>query len=226
MIRTAYCGPSPPQRDYADTMAHTDQNSIRLFKNPAMESLTHVHPIVPLLVWAPVALFLLWRSVIVKQLNPGMLLLVAIAGLLVWTLMEYLLHRFVFHYPARGRIGKWLVFLFHGVHHDAPQDPTRLVMPPAGAIIIMAMLWGLFSLLIPSPWLEPFVAFFIIGYLCYDYIHYATHHFGMKSGVFRFLKRYHMLHHYASTNTRYGVSSPLWDIVFGTYASCNSPRNQ
>ncbi len=165
-------------------MTGNNPTSIRLFKNPVLESLTHVHPIVPLLVWSPLIAWLIWRSLTVHQLGLGALLLVALAGLLLWTLVEYSLHRFLFHFPAKHALGKWLVFLFHGVHHDAPQDQTRLVMPPAGAILIMAMLWPLFRVLIPDPWCEGVVAFFLTGYLCYDYIHYATHHFRMDSPLF------------------------------------------
>ena len=72
-------------------------------------------------------------------------------GLFVWTLTEYCLHRFVFHYPAQGRIGKYLVFMFHGVHHAAPRDKTRLVMPPAGGVILMAVLYQIFRLAVPAP---------------------------------------------------------------------------
>jgi sterol desaturase/sphingolipid hydroxylase (fatty acid hydroxylase superfamily) len=133
-----------------------------------------------------------------------------------WTLTEYCLHRFVFHYPARSGLGKRFVYLFHGNHHDDPRDKTRLVMPPAGAIPIMAALFFLFGLVIPAPWIEPFGAFFIVGYLIYDYIHYATHHFPMKNPVAKYLRRYHLKHHYSGEPGRYGVSSPLWDIVFGT----------
>jgi sterol desaturase/sphingolipid hydroxylase (fatty acid hydroxylase superfamily) len=89
-------------------------------------------------------------------------------------------------------------------------------MPPAGAIPIMAALFFLFGLVIPAPWVEPFGAFFIVGYLIYDYIHYATHHFSMKNPVAKYLRRYHLKHHYSGETGRYGVSSPLWDIVFGT----------
>jgi sterol desaturase/sphingolipid hydroxylase (fatty acid hydroxylase superfamily) len=191
--------------------------SIRLFRNDFLESLTHVHPIVPLLFWSPVAAWLLWRSVTVGGVDAGGIALCALAGALVWSLSEYLLHRFVFHFPATSRLGQWLVFMFHGVHHDAPRDKTRLVMPPAGAVIIMSMLWVLFGLVVPAPWLEPFVAFFILSYLCYDYIHYATHHFPMRHPLLHFLKVYHLQHHYGAKGLRYGVSSPLWDRVFGTY---------
>lgn len=194
------------------------QGSIRLFRNPVLESLSHVHPVVPLLTWLPVVAWLLYRSIFVHELGLPGLLASAGAGLLAWTLAEYVLHRFVFHYPAKSRLGQRLVYLFHGVHHDSPGDKTRLVMPPAGAIPIMVTLWLLFSLLLPYPWHEPFSAFFIAGYLVYDYIHFATHHFPMRHPALRYLKQYHMRHHFSGERGRYGVSSPLWDIVFRTYA--------
>ncbi|WP_461482440.1 sterol desaturase family protein [Porticoccus sp.] len=199
-------------------MQRVESTSIRLFKNPLLESLTHVHPIIPLVLWTPIALALIWRSFSVYQMPLAEFGEMACAGLLIWTFMEYGLHRFVFHYEAGSKLGKSLVFLFHGVHHDDPQDKTRLVMPPAGAILIMAFLWLLFALFLSGADLETFGAFFIIGYLCYDYIHYATHHFPMRNRVLRYLKRYHMLHHFSGQDGRYGVSSPLWDFAFGTTA--------
>lgn len=204
----------------------SQSGSIRLFRNPILESLSHVHPIVPLLVWSPVVAWLLFRSVSVHGIGAAGLLLVAVAALLTWTLVEYTLHRFVFHYPATSRAGRWLVFLFHGVHHDAPGDKTRLVMPPAGALPILLLLWLLFSLLLPHPWHEPFMAFFMVGYLVYDYIHYATHHFPMRHPLLRYLKQYHMRHHFAGEEARFGVSSPIWDLVFGTYAPADAGRRQ
>lgn len=190
--------------------------SIRLFKNDFLESLTHVHPIVPLLFWSPVVVFLLWHSLAVLEMRPLQVAAMLIPGLLVWTLMEYLIHRFVFHYQPTSDAGKRFIHLFHGVHHDVPNDKSRLVMPPVGAVIIMAILWGLFSLVIPAPWIEPFFAFFLVGYLIYDYLHYATHHFRMRHPVWAALKRHHMQHHFTSQDTKYGVSSPLWDWVFHT----------
>jgi len=191
--------------------------SVRLFRNDFLEALTHVHPIVPLLFWGPVAVFLLWRSLAVHELPLPEVFAIGALGLSIWTLTEYCLHRFVFHYPAQSRVGKYLVFMFHGVHHAAPRDKTRLVMPPAGSVILMAVLYQIFRLAVPAPWIEPFCAFFIIGYLVYDYIHYATHHFAMQPPLLHFLKVYHLQHHYGAKGLRYGVSSPLWDRVFGTY---------
>ena len=208
-----------------DTRAQREHQSIRLFENELLERLSHVHPITPLVFWGPVAAWLLWRSVTVHGFGIPGLLSMATAGLLAWTLAEYLLHRFVFHYPAKSKPGKWLVFIFHGNHHHDPKDKTRLVMPPAGGVPIMAVLYLLFGLLIPQPWLTPFFAFFILGYLCYDYIHYATHHFPMRGKIAKFLKHYHLKHHFSGEEGRYGVSSPLWDHVFGTHPVSDGQRN-
>lgn len=199
-----------------DIQSRKEHQSIRLFENDLLERLSHVHPITPLLFWSPIAGWLLWRSVALYSFGPGAMLAAALAGIIAWTLAEYLLHRFVFHYPARSKLGKWLVFMFHGNHHHDPRDKTRLVMPPAGGVPIMAALYLLFGIVIPQPWLQPFFAFFIIGYLVYDYIHYATHHFPMRGRMAKFLKHYHLKHHYSGEPGRYGVSSPLWDWVFGS----------
>jgi sterol desaturase/sphingolipid hydroxylase (fatty acid hydroxylase superfamily) len=194
---------------------HTGE-SIRIFKNPILESFTHVHPIVPLVLWAPVILFLFYRGATVKHVSPIQFSYLLICGLLLWTITEYVLHRYVFHWNSKSRAGKYFVFLFHGLHHDDPQDPTRLVMPPVPAILIVSLLWGLFSLIFPAQFLEVIMAYFLIGYLCYDYIHYATHHFAMTSTIGRYLRKYHLQHHYSGEASKYGVSSPLWDYIFGT----------
>lgn len=197
--------------------AYPVDHSVRLFKNPLLEKLSHVHPLVPLLIWGPLAGWLIWRAVAVHGIGLAGLALIGIAGLLTWTLAEYLLHRYLFHYEPTTEAGKKFIYLFHGVHHDTPQDKTRLLMPPAGAAPILAVLWLLFDFVLPHPWAVPFTGFFIIGYLIYDYIHYATHHFPMRHPALKFLKHYHMRHHFAGEHGRYGVSTPIWDWVFGTY---------
>lgn len=190
--------------------------SIRIFKNPILESFTHVHPIIPLLLWVPVILFLFYRGILVKNVNALEFCTLFVFGILLWTLTEYALHRFVFHWNSKSAAGKYFVFLFHGLHHDDPQDPTRLVMPPVPAILIISLFWLLFSAVFPMRYIDVIMGFFLVGYLCYDYIHYATHHFAMTSPIGKFLRKYHLQHHYAGERSRYGVSSPLWDYVFGT----------
>lgn len=191
-------------------------DSIRIFKNPVLEACTHVHPVIPLLLWTPVAIY--WGINGQRTFNLTALEMITwyAIGLLVWTFTEYILHRYMFHFPAKGKFAKRFVFLFHGLHHDDPNDPTRLVMPPVPAIVIMAMLYGLFSLVVPAMYLEVFMSAFVIGYLCYDYIHYATHHFKMTGTISRYLKKFHLQHHFRHEKAKYGVSSPLWDIIFRT----------
>ncbi len=115
-------------------------------------------------------------------------------------------------------MGKTLHFLVHGVHHDYPQDASRLVMPPILSVPLALFFYGLFLMIFGR--LAPAAfAGLLFGYLCYDMIHYATHHFSMKRGVWLWLKQYHMRHHYKDDHAGYGVSSPLWDYVFRTRAA-------
>ena len=190
--------------------------SARLFKNNLLEAATHVHPIIPLLMWMPVIFWLLYRSIFTLQISVPTLLLLSICGILIWTLVEYLMHRYLFHLKSENKLIDRIVFLFHGVHHNEPDDRTRLVMPPVPALILSSILYGIFFMILGGKFVQPFFAFFLVGYLCYDYIHYATHHFKFRGGVGKFLKRYHLLHHHSESHAKYGVSSPLWDIIFKT----------
>jgi sterol desaturase/sphingolipid hydroxylase (fatty acid hydroxylase superfamily) len=192
--------------------------SVRLFENDWLERLSHVHPLTPLLVWAPVIAWLLWRSLAMHRLSLGTVAGLAAAGLLAWTLTEYLVHRFLFHLQPRSRAAQRLVFVVHGVHHATPDDPTRLLMPTAPAITAFALLYALFWALLGHPWVEPFFAFFLVGYLAYDYTHLAVHRGRLTTRHGRFLRRWHMLHHHATPGARWGVSSPLWDHIFRTGA--------
>lgn len=190
--------------------------SIRIFRSPLLERFTHVHPITPLVMWTPVVGWLIWRSVMIHGLGASAMISMALLGILVWTLSEYFLHRYLFHFPATGPTGKRLVFLIHGLHHDDPVDPTRLVMPPLPAVFFAAILYSFFRLIFGPVWVEPFFAFFLVGYLCYDYTHFAVHHFTPRTRFGKWVKQHHMFHHYVTPNLCWGVSTPLWDLVLGT----------
>ena len=196
---------------------------IRLFEPEFLEFFTHISPIAVLIIWTPVALFFLARAGVgltpattLASLPVGFLL-----GAFVWTFAEYMLHRFLFHYEPKTERAEKIFFLFHGVHHYQPQTKTRLVMPPVVSIPLAVVFYGLFylivGLLLDAPsWVASLFSGFIAGYLVYDIGHYAQHHFPMRRGYLKFIKRYHMQHHYKTPNERFGVSSPLWDYVFGT----------
>jgi sterol desaturase/sphingolipid hydroxylase (fatty acid hydroxylase superfamily) len=192
--------------------------SARLFKSDFLEMFTHVHWSVPIILYSPVVIYFLVQAAGSPVIGLWNGIAMCMVGLFVWSLTEYTLHRFVFHYEPTSDLGKKIHFLTHGVHHDYPNDSKRLVMPPAVSLPLALLFYFVFRQLVGGNYVAPFFAGFILGYILYDEIHYATHHAPMKSKVGRFLKHYHILHHYKDPAKRYGVSSPLWDYVFGTTA--------
>jgi sterol desaturase/sphingolipid hydroxylase (fatty acid hydroxylase superfamily) len=200
-----------------------DPQSIRLFKSGFLEFFTHISPVTIIILWVPVTLYLLVTAILNAQpgVFPWYIPAAFGVGLVAWTLAEYSLHRFLFHYQAKTPKTERIFFLFHGVHHAQPQDKTRLVMPFPVSIPMALLFYGIFTLVLSvllkaAQWIYPMAAGFLAGYLIYDLTHYAQHHFPMRGGYAKYIKRYRMAHHYKSPNTRYGVSSPLWDWVFGT----------
>jgi sterol desaturase/sphingolipid hydroxylase (fatty acid hydroxylase superfamily) len=147
----------------------------------------------------------------------GVLVLAWIAGgYLFWTATEYWLHRIVFHFEPQGGIGARLHWIIHGVHHDHPNDPMRLVMPPSLSVPLAALFsWGFWAV-IGSPGWYAFAAGFLGGYLFYDMLHYHVHHHRPKTALGKKLRELHMRHHFQEPHRGYGVSAPYWDDVFGT----------
>jgi sterol desaturase/sphingolipid hydroxylase (fatty acid hydroxylase superfamily) len=207
-------------------MAHVeivkDKEPIRLFESNFLEFFSHVSPVTVLVIWLPVAAFFVARAVSTAPAGASVWHIPAgvVIGLAFWTIAEYMLHRFLFHFAPRNAWQERISFLFHGVHHAQPQCKTRLVMPPAVSIPLAAVFYGLFWLIVgviigAPQWVAPLFAGFILGYIAYDMTHYSTHHFPVR-GYFRFLKIYHMNHHYKTPDMKFGVTSPVWDRVFGT----------
>ena len=191
-----------------------------MFENDVVDFFTRVPWwIVPTL-WVPVVLGLFTHGVmnLGVPLVPG--LFVAAAGWLAWTLTEYWLHRTFFHWVPNTRWGPRMHFFVHGVHHDWPDDRYRLVMPPAVSGILFILFMAIFYTLLGGVWMFPFYAGFVFGYTVYDCTHYATHHFKPRSARLKWFKRlasHHMNHHFQHKPRKYGVSTTLWDHVFGTY---------
>lgn len=187
--------------------------SVRLFKNPFMEYMSHINPATPLIVYLPVIGISLYFGF--SGRNPAYAVLTFFAGIFIWTLLEYTIHRFAFHYNPKSETGEKIHFLVHGVHHDYPRDSTRLVMPLPVSIPLAIIFFMLFRLLFGDLYLTYFAGL-VFGYVAYDSIHYATHHSPMKKGIGKFLKEYHLKHHYIDSSKSFGVSNPLWDYVFRT----------
>jgi len=189
---------------------------VRIFANEFLESLTLVRWQTIFIVWLPVIGFFYYLSFKNFDLSLSAYMANFFLGLLTWTLAEYLIHRFPFHLKPKSKWARKVVYSAHGNHHDDPFDPLRGVMPIVPAAIYIGILYGLFFLIIPSQFLHAFFASFLIGYLLYDGIHYYTHHARPKTKLGKYLKRIHLIHH-VHDGVMFGISSPLWDLVFGTY---------
>lgn len=188
--------------------------SPRLFDNPLLDKLSRVHWTVPLFVYLPIILAL--GVVSFRQSPPLTVIALMAVGYLLWTLIEYFGHRYLFHWEFPGAFGRRLHFLIHGVHHDHPNDPLRLVMPIllSGPIMIIALLVAtpLFGDVLRWPALAGFVA----GYLAYDMVHFYTHHAVPTTWLGTTLRRLHLMHHFRDHDKGFGVSAPYWDYLFGT----------
>ena len=194
----------------------------RMFENDFMEALSKVHFTVPLFIYLPVVAFFLYRSVGIYSLSFITIISLVFLGIFVWTLTEYTLHRFVFHFVPDSNWGRKMHFIFHGVHHDYPNDSKRLVMPPSVSMPLAIIFYFLFRFILGQTLVAPFFIGFIIGYLFYDMTHYAIHHYNMHNKFWLFIKNHHMKHHYKDPAKGFGVSSPLWDDIIGT----NFPKDK
>jgi dihydroceramide fatty acyl 2-hydroxylase len=197
MRRTDYLKASPP-----------------MFKSGLLDRFTRVHHMVPLVIFSPAIAILLGLGV--DRLGVLETLGFAAGGYAFWTLTEYWMHRVVFHFEPEQGIGARLHWMIHGVHHDHPNDPLRLVMPPSVSVPLAILFYLLFVLVLGADRALAFGGGFLAGYLAYDMIHYALHHHVPKSRLGKWLRELHMRHHFQDDEKGFGISAPYWDWVFRT----------
>jgi hypothetical protein len=211
--------------------------SVRIFEGDILEFFTHVHPAVPHLLFLPVIGLTIYLSYSAGT-GAGRMATMFAVGVLLWTIAEYIVHRWVFHLGPQleGEVRDIVAalepgepafrhmkgfrqrhyFLAHGVHHDFPNDSRRLVMPPSLSIPLAIIFFSAFWIIAgPNDGPAAFAGF-VLGYLVYDTIHYATHHFSLKGPLLLYLKKKHLRHHYQDSTRDFGVSNPLWDFVLRT----------
>jgi dihydroceramide fatty acyl 2-hydroxylase len=200
-----------------DSPGRTDKlaASPQLFESDFLNFFSRVPPAIPAVVFVPVVVVMEWLGVD-GGYAAWQLLLLSLAGIGIWTLTEYWLHRLVFHWEPDNAFGRRMHFIIHGIHHNHPNDKLRLVMPPAVSIPLAALFFAAFLLVFGTPTAYPLFGGFLAGYLLYDYTHYYVHHFVPKSDLGKRLREQHMRHHFQDHRFGYGVSSPLWDVVFRT----------
>jgi len=171
------------------------------------------HPITPIVWFGPLIGYGLYRGL----RDSGVLaIIIFLVGWLMWTLAEYLLHRYLFHHVGETPEGKFRAFMMHGYHHEFPDDRWRLVAPPLMSWPLGVVIIGSYYLLVGAHW-APVAAGTAFGYVAYDWTHYYTHHFQPRHRLGKWLRRHHLSHHYKDGETNFGISTPLWDFVFGTY---------
>ncbi|XP_013166857.1 PREDICTED: fatty acid 2-hydroxylase [Papilio xuthus] len=199
----------------------------RLFANPIMESMTYTQWYLVPTFWVPIIIYLM-VTVYYQYVNCGdscgpdsltslQYIQQLISGVLLWTILEYSLHRWVFHFNPGSNLNLIRVhFLIHGIHHKVPFDGLRQVFPPIPAALLAALLYFMLYPLVSYPIIKLIGG--LIGYLIYDMIHYYVHHGSPKDGTYLYaMKRYHSNHHFVNHDKAFGISSKIWDHVFKTF---------
>ncbi len=185
-----------------------------MFDSRVLDALSRVHPVVPVVIFLPaIAALSAWS---LSQLSVWATIALAVGGYALWTLFEYWLHRIVFHFEPKDGLGARMHWIIHGVHHDHPNDPLRLVMPPAVSVPLAAIVFGLIYLIVGPRYAPALGAGFFAGYLAYDMIHYYLHHVRPRGRLGRMLRERHMRHHFQDETRGFGISAPYWDEVFRT----------
>jgi len=207
----------PSGRDF---IPPKNKGTKKLFENPILEKLSRTHISVPLTIFMLYAVSLLYWDVSHTSLSAAATVGLFILGFLSFTFVEYIVHRYVYHISTGTEWRKKFQYKAHGVHHEFPKDKDRLAMPPLLSITVATILL-LFFRLVMGDLAFAFLPGFLVGYAYYLSVHYVVHIYQPPKNFLRVLWINHSIHHYKDGDTVFGVSSPLWDYVFGTMRTGN-----
>ncbi|MFT6867081.1 MAG: sterol desaturase/sphingolipid hydroxylase (fatty acid hydroxylase superfamily) [Cyclobacteriaceae bacterium] len=186
-----------------------------LFENPILEKLTRTHIALPLLIFSFISGSLIIYGVKESFISAFNTPLLFMAGYLVFTLIEYLIHRFIFHLEPHTPKQVKFAYTIHGIHHDYPKDKDRLAMPPPLSLFLSFLFYLLFKFLM-GDLVYAFLPGFLMGYAAYLGIHYMVHAYQPPKNFLKVLWIHHGMHHYKDQHNAFGLSSPFWDYLFGT----------
>ena len=186
-----------------------------LFKNKVLDSLTRTHVAVPITLFFLYSGGLVYWAIDRLAISVPFVILLFLGGLLCFTLIEYLMHRFVFHIVENAQWKKKLAYTMHGVHHEYPKDKMRLAMPPPLSLVIGTLFLGIFYAIF-GIWGFGITAGFLVGYAAYLFVHYMVHAVKPPKNMFKTLWVHHSIHHFKDQTVAFGVTSPLWDVIFRT----------
>lgn len=200
----------------AESQQSKEIKRVKVFDNPALELLTKTHIAFPLIVFPVLSTWMIFMAYTRFDLKSPQVWSIFFASFLGFTLVEYLVHRNVFHWVPNTPFKKFVQYHFHGVHHAEPKDKKRLAMPIVVSVALAFILLGI-SYLAIGKYAWVFTPGFAMGYAAYLGVHYMVHAYAPpKEGPFKILWVNHAIHHYKDDTVAFGVSSPLWDVVFGT----------
>ncbi|PIQ21594.1 MAG: fatty acid hydroxylase [Cytophagales bacterium CG18_big_fil_WC_8_21_14_2_50_42_9] len=201
-------------------MKPNHKGTVQVFENPLLEKLTRTHIAVPISIFILISV-----SLIIYGYSHGFISVLSAIGLFVigwfiFTFVEYMAHRHLFHMDTDTNIKKDIQYKFHGVHHDYPKDKDRLAMPPIVSLFLASVFFFIFKLIF-GQFVFGIVSGFLFGYALYLFVHYAVHAYAPPKNFLKVLWINHGIHHYKDDNIAYGVSSPLWDWILGTMPTRN-----
>jgi len=199
------------------TFLAPEEGTLRYFDSDVLEKFSKSPWYTVPLLWLPILTFMITMA-ITNEIKYSLLPLI-VFGFLSWCLLEYVLHRFLFHMKTSSVGMNAFHFMLHGYHHVAPMDPHRLTFPPIPALIVGAILYS-----VVSPFFSVGTTFGIlsgitIGYILYDLEHYALHHSAFLNSIsyYRNMKKHHLYHHYKNDNANFGISTMIYDYVFNSF---------
>ncbi len=195
--------------------AISNQGTKILFNNNLIERLTRTHFLFPVILFYAISVLMMLISVLF--IHSGFLTVIALffSGIFAFTLTEYLIHRFLFHFNATTEKEKRIQYVIHGVHHEFPKDKDRLVMPPVASVLLAVLFFAMYWMLMKQASLS-FFSGFCFGYSTYLIIHYSVHRYKPPKNFLRILWKHHAMHHYMENDGNYSVSFPFWDFVFNS----------
>lgn len=187
----------------------------KIFENPLLEKMSRTHISMPISIFIFISIGLLYYAFKYTHLDTWAIPVLFLSGFLFFTFLEYIAHRFLFHMKPDSELKSVIQYHMHGVHHEYPKDKDRLAMPPPMSILLACVFFGLFYLLMNTN-VFGFLPGMLTGYAAYLFVHYIVHAYPPPKNIFKQLWVNHAIHHYKDSKVVFGVSSPLWDYIFGT----------
>lgn len=192
-----------------------NKGSKQLFENPVLEKLSRTHIAVPVTLFFIYSVALLYWNTKYTSLHLAISVFLFFVGMLVFSWVEYMVHRYLFHMKTYTRLRAKIQYTLHGVHHEFPKDKDRLAMPPLLSMTISTTLLLILKVIM-GDFVFAFLPGFLVGYALYLFVHYLVHAYPPPKNFFKALWVNHSVHHYKDGEVVFGVSSPLWDYIYGT----------